>query len=194
MTEDLLIRHAAPTLAGLKTANLVNCRCDNADDLLSALSSLNRRLGSKGVRVMPLRVWDGRALVYIYRPQRLQADLKGDHAGRLLESRGYSCGTPGRCMMQLMERLSSGGEFPHEIGLFLGYPPEDVEGFIRNKAECSKCCGHWKVYGDEHRARDLFNRYNQCTQVYCAQWMAGKSLEDLTVQIGQTNKMRRSIA
>ena len=113
---------------------------------------------------------------------------------RLLESRGYSCGTPGRCMMQLMERLSSGGEFPHEIGLFLGYPPEDVEGFIRNKAECSKCCGHWKVYGDEHRARDLFNRYNQCTQAYCAQWMAGKSLEDLTVQIGQTDKMRRTIA
>ena len=86
MTEDLLIRHAAPTLAGLKTANLVNCRCDNADELFSTLSSLNRRLGSKGVRVMPLRVWDGRALVYIYRPQRLQADLKGDHAGRLLET------------------------------------------------------------------------------------------------------------
>ena len=39
MTEDLLIRHAAPTLAGLKTANLVNCRCDNAENLLSALSS-----------------------------------------------------------------------------------------------------------------------------------------------------------
>ena len=108
--------------------------------------------------------------------------------------RGYNRGTPGRCMMQLMERLSSGGEFPREIGLFLGYPPEDVEGFIRNKAECSKCCGHWKVYGDEHRARDLFNRYNQCTQAYCAQWMAGKSLEDLTVQIGQTDKMRRTIA
>ena len=112
MTEDLLIRHAAPTLAGLKTANLVNCRCDSVDKLFRALSSLNRRLGSKGVRVMPLRVWDGRALVYIYRPQRLQADLKGDHAGKLLESRGYSCGTPGRCMMQLMERLSSGGGVP----------------------------------------------------------------------------------
>lgn len=76
MTEDLLIRHAAPTLAGLKTANLVNCRCDSVNKLLSALSSLNRRLGSKGVRVMPLRVWDGRALVYIYRPQKLQQTSK----------------------------------------------------------------------------------------------------------------------
>ena len=25
-------------------------------------------------------------------------------------------------------------EFPHDIGLFLGYPPEDVLGFITNKA------------------------------------------------------------
>lgn len=194
MTEALLIRHAAPTLAGLKTASLVNCRCDNAENLLSTLCGLNRRLGGKGVRFFPLRVWDGRALVYIYRPHKLQADLKGDHAGRLLVSRGYSCATPGRCMMQLMERLSSPGEFPHEIGLFLGYPPEDVEGFIRNKAECSKCCGHWKVYGNERRARDLFKRYNKCTQAYCAQWTAGKTLEDLTVQIGQTNRMRRTIA
>ncbi len=120
MTEDLLIRHTAPTLAGLKTANPVNCRCDNADKLLSMLSSLNRRLGSKGVRFMPLRVWNGRALVYIYRPQRLQADLKEDHSGRLLESRGYSCGTPSRRMMQLMERLSSPGKFPHADWPVLG--------------------------------------------------------------------------
>ncbi len=48
-------------------------------------------------------------------------------------------------------------QFPHEIGLFLGYPPEDVCGYIRNKGKCQKCTGHWQVYGDENfaLAKDL---------------------------------------
>lgn len=45
------------------------------------------------------------------------------------------------------------GEFPHEVGLFLGYPPEDVEGFIENKARSCKITGYWKVYSDEEKAK-----------------------------------------
>ena len=39
-------------------------------------------------------------------------------------------------------------KFPHEIGIFLGYPLADVAGFIRNKGRNCKCIGTWKVYGD----------------------------------------------
>ena len=45
------------------------------------------------------------------------------------------------------------GEFPHEVGLFLGYPPEDVEGFIENKACSCKLTGYRKVYSDEEKAK-----------------------------------------
>ena len=45
------------------------------------------------------------------------------------------------------------GEFPHEVGLFLSYPPEDVKGFIDHRANDFKCAGLWKVYGDEEKAR-----------------------------------------
>lgn len=47
-------------------------------------------------------------------------------------------------------------DFPHEIGLFLGYPLEDVQGFIENRAEGYKCVGCWKVYGDEEYAKQEF--------------------------------------
>ena len=50
-------------------------------------------------------------------------------------------------------RLRRESDFPHEVGLFLGYPPRDVEGFIREKARRAKCTGAWKVYGDEEAAR-----------------------------------------
>ena len=38
---------------------------------------------------------------------------------------------------RLIKRLNEDAEFPHEIGLFPGYPPEDVRGFIENRAERS---------------------------------------------------------
>ena len=73
------------------------------------------------------------------------------------------------------------GEFPHEVGLFLSYPPEDVKGFIENRAANAKCTGVWKVYGDERQARQTFAKYKKCTQVYCERWQSGSGLDKLAV-------------
>ena len=51
---------------------------------------------------------------------------------------------PEQCLARLIERLKDADEFPHEIGLFLGYPPEDVEGFIQ-EPNGQKYTGIWKV-------------------------------------------------
>ncbi len=73
------------------------------------------------------------------------------------------------------------GDFPHEIGLFLSYLPEDVLGFICNGACNHKCVGCWKVYGDEQAARSIFEKYEMCSKIYSRQWQQGKSIEQLTV-------------
>lgn len=183
MPEEIFIRYCSPTLAGIKTANLFTCRFENEEEMRQCMRELNRVLVKKGVRVLPLRYRDNRALVYTYRPSRLLKDLGHYDACRILRERGYTGQTPERCLIQLMQKLDEGVEFPHEIGLFLGYPPEDVHGFIENKAERYKCVGEWKVYGDADRARKTFAKYRKCTEVYCAQFAKGKSMERLTVAV-----------
>lgn len=89
--------------------------------------------------------------------------------------------SPERCVIQLIKRLGESDEFPHEIGLFLGYPPEDVRGFIENGSDGCKCTGYWKVYGDARAAQEMFAKYKKCTDVYCAQHAHGRSLWQLTV-------------
>lgn len=74
-------------------------------------------------------------LVYVYRTSMLSCDLKQDIACGLLIKCGYCMETPERCLVYLIKRSSESDEVPHEIGLFLGYPPEDVYGFIENKAD-----------------------------------------------------------
>ena len=181
MSEDLLIRHCSPTLAGIKTGNLFSCFCSCRKELTKSVSGLNRKLVSKGIRILPLRVGHGRALIYVYRPHALESDLMDHQARELLLRYGYTPENLNSCVIHLIHRLRSEKEFPHEIGLFLSYPPEDVLGFIDNKAFNHKCQGCWKVYGDEKAAKSIFEKYDLCSKIYFQQWKQGRSIEQLTV-------------
>jgi hypothetical protein len=65
--------------------------------------------------------------------------------------------------------------------LFLGYPPEDVYGYIKNKGKSPKCTGHWQVYGDEKVALAKFKSFKQCTRIFCQMAALGFSIEELAV-------------
>lgn len=181
MSEELLIRHCSPTLAGIKTGNLFACRFPDKAEMRECVRCWNNLLTKKGLRVLPLRFRNGRALIYLYRPARLSDDLRHGTAERILKERGYCTDTSEKCVVQLIRRLCEYEEFPHEIGLFLGYPPEDVCGFIENKAGGCKCAGCWKVYGDADAARKTFAKYKKCSDVYAALYANGTSIERLTV-------------
>lgn len=183
MSEELLIKHCSPTLAGIKTANIFTCKYASEAALCSELKRLNCRLRKKGVRIIPLKRDGGKAIIYAYRPARLKNDLRSSEAIRVLTDCGYCAEKAESCVCKLIKRLSEGGEFPHEIGFFLGYPPRDVVGFIENKARNYKCVGLWKVYGDASYAKRLFERYKKCTDVYISKYSRGSSLERLTVAI-----------
>ena len=165
MFADLLIRHGAPTLAGLKTANLFPCRLIPRAALLRELRDTNQVLVPRGLRLLPLRL-----------------DLSAHTAQRLLDQAGYPNCQILPCLRELRRRLESGTGFPHEIGLFLGYPPEDVQGFICHQGRGCKLTGCWKVYGDEQAARQCFAAYRSCTESYCRRRARGEGLAGFAVE------------
>lgn len=181
MSEELVIRHCSPTLAGVKTGSMFSCVYKSSVELKNFIRSLNGVFVKKGLRALPLKAANGKALIYIYRPCKLKNDLQQSIAAKLLSEHDYDCCSPERCIIHLMSRLKKSSEFPHEIGLFLGYPAEDVQGFIENKAACCKCVGAWKVYGDELSARKTFAKYRKCTEIYCKKYADGTSIERLAV-------------
>ena len=156
----------------------------------SEVQQLNHILADKGLRITVLRIachaiqsksrsknsnkrrgthcGKGciRALIYIYRPGRLQSDLNAEEAKDILLRFGYEESNLDGCISRLADRIYECDEFPHEVGLFLGYPPEDVKGFIELGGRNSKASGYWKVYGDVDRAQKQFERFSKCTGVY----------------------------
>ena len=161
MSEEVIVRLGAPTLAGIKTGSLFTCAYTSRKSVEESLRQLNRCFAPKGLCLLPLRYSEKNVLLYLFRPAELSRDLQNSEAAELLRQEGYPCESCGKCLAALTRKLRSGEEFPHEIGLFLSYPPEDVKGFIENRAANYKLSGLWKVYGDEKKAKELFAKYKK---------------------------------
>lgn len=180
MPERLVVQHCAPTLAGLKTASLFTCACVDKETLGQEVTALNEKLMQKGIRVMVLGYKKDRALIYMYRPQQLKKDIGLAETAELLKKHGYETTHMGKCLTRLIQKLQTETTFPHEIGCFLGYPAEDVKGFIQHDKP-SKVTGTWRVYGNVEQAMKQFERFNNCTYAYIKQHEAGVHLEQLAV-------------
>ena len=179
--EKYIIDLCSPTLASLKTASLINCYFINEKQLEKDMAELNLLLNGKGIKIQTLRKSKKSVLIYVYRIDMLAKDLMKPGVKEVLTYYGYDSTEPEKAIEKLKMRLSETTEFPHEIGLFLGYPVGDVVGFIKNKGKNFKCCGCWKVYCDQCEAERRFELFNKCTRIYMKQWKAGKSVLKLTV-------------
>lgn len=181
MLEKYLIEYCAPTLASLKTANMF--RIPYASDIVlkQQIMHWNEQLYIKGIVLIVLKKCNCSALIYVCRLSSLTADLKKPGNVNFLKKCGYFSCDAISAINTLKNRLSENSSFPHEIGIFLGYPLGDVIGFIANEGKNCKCCGCWKVYCNETEAKKCFIKYKKCKDVYFKLWNKGRSVLQLTV-------------
>lgn len=178
--EELLAFHCAPALAGIKAANLVSCPRQLVEDPEELIAQYGQTLGNRGIRLRILCRCPKGTLILVYREDRLARCLARPAAVRLLVQAGYPEGTVEELLDHLSRRMARRqGTFPHEIGLFLDYPPVDVIGFLRHGGKGCKLCGHWKVYGDAESARRQFQRYDRCRAALTQRVRQGYSLAQL---------------
>lgn len=164
---QILAFHTAPTLLGIKCASLISLSQDEGE-IKRQSDIFNEKAAVKGLKARILCSCGSRRLMLIYNEKKLEKRLKDPRARALLESCGYpEEGNVEAYLERLARRIRKGGDFPHEIGVFLDYPLEDVEGFIENKGANFKLNGCWKVYGCEETARRTFRNYEKCRIFLC---------------------------
>ena len=201
MFDRHLINCCAPTLASLKSGSLFCCKQTADTCMEDAVDEWNSAFSDLGLCMYILRKSESSALIYVYRTTSLALTLKDPEVQSFLVSYGYEscrccdgCEVPScsieSCLEHLKNRIaiSAGADpgddmtFPHEIGIFLGYPLHDVIGFIKNKGMNSKYTGLWKVYGDKDASMKMFEKFRKCSDVYGDLWRSGRrSIMQLTV-------------
>ena len=178
--------HCAPAIAGVKPSNLISLKKPVWMKMRRNLGAMARPLGVRDVFFYRLAECSQRVLLLVYNRKLLTAHLTRPENRVLLESYGYKTEglTPGLMLARLANRIRENGEYPHEIGVFLGYPAGDVRGFIENGGKDFSLSGYWKVYGDPRRAKEIFSAYDQVRGFFCEQVLGGEKI--YTIQYGGT--------
>ncbi len=199
MSEKILIKYCSPTLAGLKAGSMVSLSFQSWKDFFTALLVLKATLEESNIKVSILSVtfyptesiksdttkcYSGRCLIYIYRPSKLKEILSHKETLQFLQRFGYTDNDVNNCICKLRRNLKNGKNFPHEIGIFLGYPLNDVKGFYENAGKNYTLCRQWKSYNPSlEAANKLFDKMSKCTRVYTEMLELGVPLKRLAVKI-----------
>jgi len=158
--------HSAEVIEGVKPANLMTMHdrehtCgrnlyrlweEYADELLMA----------GGLRAHVLSDCGRRRLILLYSPVLLENLLARPNVRNFLSKAGYPAYRGAQQALEELTRRVTQDDFPHEIGLFLGYPLKDVAGFMGWAAIPFSSNGPWRIYGDPGRSLHLANSHKAC--------------------------------
>ena len=151
----------APILAGIKLSNILIVSIENKDNVI-------RLFGKTEIYCEILYLSKKRITFLIYRKNALAEYLNHIKVREYMLMHGYREFDLEETLMELSNRyklyMDGMSEFPHELGLMLGYPVEDVKGFIDNQGKNFLCVGYWKVYHNQAEALKLFEQYTKATE------------------------------
>ena len=132
--DELLAFHCAPALTGIKPANLVSCPTASMPVVAPLLADYTEQFADKGIAFEVLCHCAARTLVLVYQPQQLEDLLQKQAISCYLQELGYKSGSVHSLLRQLGAKISCSQDFPHEIGIFLGYPLADIQALLKIKA------------------------------------------------------------
>lgn len=175
-----IVRHCAPTLAGLKCGSMFRVAVA-PHGILSHIDEILEGVESKGVSIDILTSDDGSSLVYVYRPRLLAARLGDPEVRDFLSGYCYGLEDVESSIEELKARFSHCPSIPPEIGVFLDYPMDDIIGYILHEGRCCRCIGCWKVYGDVESAEKKFNSFRKCRDIYSRRLSEGTPFVRLAI-------------
>lgn len=179
-----------PTLVKVKPSSLVSFSRKYIESRERFYEALLRESGEFGCSCRILYEGEKQIHIMIYNQELLYEVIKRNMDNPLFTGNGYRLNTFDleETLVYLKNRLDSyrqkkvmglGSDFPHEIGLILGYPAADVEEYIRNNGENYILCGYWKVYRNAEEAVQIFDSFSRIRREAVRLFFAGQPLKDI---------------
>lgn len=150
----------APVIAKKKPSSILNFTRENRDIYSLWEKYKSDFQYSTNIRFFEIRKSDNNVLVLFYHPKFLQRILSNKENSEFLRLFGYQQSMNlDACLQMLKERFMC--NCPHEMGIFLGIPAEDVRSFIETGGKDCLLCRYWKVYHNKDKAINTFKSYDR---------------------------------
>ena len=166
----------APCLAGLKTSNLLIVPKEDEEKVRFVL---------RHTRLQNFRLaYDRKRVIFlVFNRGMLSEYLATNEVKSFLNGLGYKTDSFGYILRTFKDRYSAyitlKSEFPHEMGLLLGYPYKDVVGFIEHHGRDFKLSGYWKVYDDAEYMSKLFDEFDYAKDDMVRLISTGTSIKEI---------------
>lgn len=152
--------HVAPTIERIKPSTIITLNNDKRK-----LYSLWEKykfsfINYYGLNFCELSKGDDKTTLLFYDLELLRGILSCDANMDFLKNFGYSTDMTLNEALDFL-KLRFKYSFPHEIGVFLGFPLDDVKQFIEYPYKECIYYGYWKVYTDLERAKIKFDLYDR---------------------------------
>lgn len=179
---ETIAGQCAPVLADVKPSNLLILTKEEEKKFL--------QMGMfSGIFCICLYAGERKSTWLLYRRDWLEAELLWPQTQQFLQLYGYH---PRReeteeVLERFRQRFTDYKEgragFPHEMGVFLGYPLPDVKGFIEHQGKNYLCSGYWKVYHNETKAKKTFQLYQTVKEAVLQMADMGRDLYEVSYLI-----------
>ena len=153
----------APVISGLKISNLLITALTNETFIINLFKNSD-------IDVLKLASSKDKVFFLVYRKDPLKEYLSSNDVNKLLIEYGYESDELSYVLHEFSLRynfcLNNFTPFPHELGLILGYPVEDVIKFVKYKGKNYLHVGYWKVYEDPKTKLELFEKFDSATEAF----------------------------
>jgi hypothetical protein len=184
----LLAAYCMPTLMRLKPSSLVSVNKKRVD-YYRFMEVMKAEVEQFGCGYNCVYENQDMLQLLIYHKERLEQVFAEENNKQFLKTYGYELksnlietgiDTLSERYRQYHERSGRAEymDFPHEIGIILGYPIGDVEAFIRLQGKNYIICGYWKVYYNTSKALTIFEEYKSVSKNALQMLSAGQSMRE----------------
>lgn len=149
-----------PTLAREKPSSLLIFNKDNNHNLKDTWERVKEHIKNRiSLKFFELNSTEKSTIVLFYNEDMLEDVVKSEKNIKFLSRFNYKKDMNlKQCLNLLKMRFEK--SCPHEVGIFLGYPVNDVEMFVNCPNEKCLMVGYWKVYNDIENAKNTFKKYD----------------------------------
>ena len=174
--ETQLALQCAPLITGLKVSNLLIISKGNEEVVKRILN----RTGISYYRLIQTRT---KTTFLLFRRNELEEFLSDENVRNVLMKAGYKSLQIDKILRTFSLRyeayIQCDKSFPHEMGLLLGYPVEDVVGFVENNGKNFLYSGYWKVYENQKDKVKLFDKFKVAEETLIHLLSNGLSMSDI---------------
>ncbi len=174
--ETQLALQCAPLITGLKVSNLLIISKGNEEVVKRILN----RTGISYYRLIQTRT---KTTFLLFRRNELEEFLSDENVRNVLMKAGYKSLQIDKILRTFSLRYEAYMQgdkcFPHEMGLLLGYPVEDVVGFVENNGKNFLYSGYWKVYENQKAKVKLFDKFKVAEETLIHLLSNGLSMSDI---------------